>query len=182
VPPARGIDRQQKSLTSRQRATADDSSQTEGTRIKIEPTVLLYFDRPLPQIDDPPSGLASVKLSVPVGPLSFFTNQEVDFLSYRGAYFGDVGVSVERRLSTRATLAGSVNLGWGSEKFNRIFIGVPKRAFNVTGFDVSLTYALNDRVYLRPHVEFSYVLDRQLRGQLAAPTRANAGVAIGITH
>jgi hypothetical protein len=154
----------------------------ERKRVTIEPTVSFYFDRPVAQTDDPPSGIASVKLSVPAGLLSVYTNQEVDFLSYRGAYFGDVGVALERQINGRTKLAGDINLGWGSETFNRIFVGVPKRAFNVTGFDVSATYMLNDRVYLRPHFEFSYVLDHQLRGQLAAPTRANAGLAIGITR
>jgi len=158
------------------------SYRLERKRVKIEQTILFYFDRPIPQTDDPPSGIASVKLSVPAGPLSVYTDQEVDFLSYRGAYFGDVGVALERQIGGRAKLAGDINLGWGSETFNRMFVGVPKRALNVTGLEVSVTYTLNDRVYLRPHVEFSYVLDRQLRGQLAAPTRANAGVAIGITH
>jgi hypothetical protein len=158
------------------------SYRLERKRVTIEPTILFYFDRPRAQLDDPPSGMASVKLSVPVGPLSIYTNQEVDFLSYRGAYFGDVGVALERQIAGRAKLAGDINLGWGSETFNRIFVGIPKRAFNVTGVDVSVTYTLNDRIYLRPHVEFSYVLDHQLRGQLAAPTRANVGVAIGISR
>jgi hypothetical protein len=158
------------------------SYQREWKHMRIEPGVLFYFDRPLLRVDDPPSGMASIKLSVPLGPLRAFTNQEMDFVSYRGAYFGDVGLSFERELGKATRLTSTINLGWGSAKFNEVFIGPRKWAVNVTGFEISFACALPRGLYLRPHLEFSRVIDRQLRGQLASPTRVNIGVAVGLAR
>jgi hypothetical protein len=158
------------------------SYQREWKRVRIEPAVLFYSDRPLVRVDDPPSGMASIKLSVPLGRLRAFTNQEMDFVSYRGAYFGDVGLSFERELGKATTLTSTITLGWGSAKFNEVFIGPHTWAVNITGFEMSLACALPGGLYLRPHLEFSRVIDRQLRGQLASPTKVNVGVAVGLAR
>jgi len=131
-------------------------------------------------VADPHTGEVSVKLSYPVGRLTTFTSHTFDFVAYRGAYFGDVGLSYERKLGRSALLMSSVNLGWASSKFNEVYIGVPNRAFNLAGAELSLTYHPTEKIYLRPHVEFSHILDgrlrRGLRRQATAPTIAGVSV------
>lgn len=156
------------------------SYQREWKRLRVEPGLDFYRYRPLAPDQSPPTGEASIKLSYPAGPLRIFTKQTLDIGSYRGAYFGEAGVSYERTLSRKTTMAASGGGGWASAKFNAAYIGVSKRAFNLVGAELSLTYAPSRRYYLRPHVEFTRIMDRRLGAYLSSPTIGNFGLAFGI--
>lgn len=155
------------------------SYQREWKRLRVEPALDFYRYRSLAPDQSPPTGEASVKLSVPVGPLRVFTKQIFDVGSYRGAYFGEAGVSHERTLNRKTTVAASLSGAWASAKFNAAYAGIPKRAFNLIGAEASLTYAPNHRFYLRPHFEFTRIADRQLRRRLNLLMIGNFGLAIG---
>ena len=99
--------------------------------------------------------------------------------SYRGAYFGEAGLSYERTLDRKTSVRTAFITGWASAKFNEAYIGVPKRAFNLIGSEVSITYAPSPRFYLRPHFELTRIADSQLRRHLDSPTIANFGLAFG---
>src|SRR5262245_28023334 len=88
-------------------------------------------------------------------------------------------ISARRDCLTKA-VASKLKLGWGSAKFNETNIGVPKRALNLIGAEVSLTYAPNHRFYLRPHFEFTHISDGRLRRHLVSPSVGNFGLALGI--
>src|SRR5262249_55719836 len=126
----------------------------EWKKLTIEPSVTFYFTRPLSPAVDPPTGEASIRFSYPVGPVGLFTDQNIDFISYRGAYFGDAGISYERELSRKASLAGAITTGWGSSKFNNVYIGEPKKSFNFAGAELSFQYSITRSLRLRPHFEF----------------------------
>jgi hypothetical protein len=123
----------------------------------------------------------SLKLSYPVGPLRIFTTQAFDVLAYRGSYFGEAGVEYERQVTKNTEFTISINSGWASAKFNDVYIGVNKSAFNYVGVGGSLTYYLGSRLYFRPHIEFSSITDRMLRQQSMPANIANFGIAFGFS-
>jgi hypothetical protein len=123
----------------------------------------------------------SLKMSYPAGPLRIFTTHAFDVLAYRGSYFGEAGLWYERQITKSTEFTMSVRTGWASAKFNDVYIGVNKSAFNLVGVEGSLTYYLGPRMYFRPHIEFSSITNRRLRGQLAPADVVNFGIAFGFT-
>jgi hypothetical protein len=123
----------------------------------------------------------SLKLSYPAGPLRIFTIQAFDVLAYRGSYFGEAGVEYERQLSKNTEFMTSIRSGWASAKFNDVYIGVNKSAFNFVGAEGSLTYYRGKHLYFRPHIEFSSITDRRLRLQLSPVSIVNFGFAFGLS-
>lgn len=151
----------------------------EWKKLRVEPSLSYYryYRRPS-QSHLPSTSEAAVKFSYPVGHVRVFTNQIVDVLRYHG-YFGQVGTTYERSVTERLSLSSAVTVGWASSKFNQTYVGVQKRAWNVVETQVALTYAVNRRMYVRPHFEYTRMLDQQLRRNLPTPTIANLGVAVG---
>ena len=122
---------------------------------------------------------SSLKMSYRVGPHRIFTTHAFDVLAYRGSYFGEAGLEYQRYVTKNTEFTISIRSGWASAKFNDVYIGVNKSAFNFVGVGGSLTYYLGSRMYFRPHFEFSSITDRMLRGQLAPSNIANFGIAFG---
>ena len=123
---------------------------------------------------------SSLKMSYPVGPLRIFTTHAFDVLAYRGSYFGEAGLEYERQITKSAEFTISVRSGWASAKFNDVYIGVDKSAFNFVGAEGSLTFYLGRRMYFQPHIEFSSITDRRLRGQLSPANIVTFGLAFGL--
>src|SRR5262249_2689849 len=96
-----------------------------------------------------------------------------------GSYYGEAGVSFENKVSQKMTVHGSFNLAAASSKFNEVYIGLARGAFNLAAAEVSLTYNPGKRFYLRPHFEFTHVVDPQFRRHLESPTIGNLGFALG---
>jgi outer membrane scaffolding protein for murein synthesis (MipA/OmpV family) len=104
-------------------------------------------------------------------------------MRYKGSYFGDAGLSYEYGFnSNKLSLEVSVSLGWGSSKFNEVYLGLSKSALNVAGGSLSLTYYPINFLYIRPHVELSSIVDGDLRNQVDDPTTLNFGMAVGVEH
>lgn len=152
----------------------------EWSNLAIEPALDLTMNRPPVGTFDPNTLEASVKFSYPVGPLRAFTLQAVDVLAHKGAYYGEAGLGYEGRLRKNLDLAVTLRTGWGSSAFNQAYIGPSKWTLNFAGLDASLTYYLTPHFYLRPHVEFSQITDRELRRSLSSPRAFIAGLALGV--
>jgi len=120
----------------------------------------------------------SLKLSYPAGPLRIFTTHAFDVLAYRGSYFGEAGLEYERQVMKNTEFTISTRSGWASAKFNDVYIGVDKSAFNFVGVEGSLTYYLGRHMYFQPHIEFSAITDGRLRGELAPANIVNYGLAV----
>jgi hypothetical protein len=149
--------------------------------LKVETALDAYMGQQSPEIESRNTMEGSLKLSYPVGPLRIFTTHAFDVLAYRGSYFGDARLEYVRRVTKNTELTVSVRSGWASAKFNDVYIGVDKSAFNFVGVEGSLTYYLGRRMYFRPHIEFSSITDRRLRGQLTPANIFNFGLAFGFT-
>jgi hypothetical protein len=145
-------------------------------KITIEPGIV-YYDYPTSTFDE--TGELTLSLSRPVGKATLFLNNNLDVLEYKGAYFGEFGVSHESALSNRTTGEVTVSLGFANRKFNRANIGPNRNALNVLGWGASLTYQINSKMYLRPHLNYTRILNSELRAALDEPNILEGSVALG---
>src|SRR5262245_34695453 len=150
-------------------------------KLKIEAGLDAYTGQQTPDIEARNTMEGLMKLSYPAGPLRIFTTHAFDIWAYRGSYFGEAGLEYERQVTKNTEFRISARSGWASAKFNDAYIGVNKSAFNFVGVEVSGAYYLGPRMYFRPHIEFSSITDRRLRGQLAPANIVNFGLAFGFT-
>jgi len=150
-------------------------------KLKIEAGLDAYMGRMSSDIISRNTMEGSLKLSYPAGPLRIFTTHAFDLWAYRGSYFGAAGLEYSRQVTKNTEFRISVRSGWASAKFNDVYIGVNKSAFNLAGVEGSLTYYLGQRMYFRPHIEFSSITDRMLRAQLAPTNIVTFGVAFGFS-
>ena len=150
-------------------------------KLKTEAALDGYMGRQLSDIEAQNTMEGSLKLSYPAGPLRIFTAHSFDVLAYRGAYFGEAGLEYGRPVTKSAEFTTAVRSGWASAKFNNVYIGVNKSAFNFVGVEGSVAYYLGSRMYIRPHIEFSCITDQRLRSQLGPANIVNFGLAIGFT-
>src|SRR5215510_2445673 len=149
-------------------------------KLRIEAGLDAYMGRQSSDIESRNTMEGLLGLSYPVGPFRIFTTHAFDVLAYRGSYFGEAGLEYERQVTKSAEFTISVRSGWASSKFNDVYIGVDKPAFNLVGVEGSLTCYLGRRMYFRPHIEFSSITDRELRGQLAPANIVTFGLAFGL--
>ena len=150
----------------------------ERGKLAIEPS-LQFYQYPK-QEDSPSTGEASLLLSYPVGSITVFSSHTFDIVRYGGSYFGDAGLSYEHEFHSKLSMETSLSLGLGSSKFNEVYLGLPKSAFNVTSGALSFTYYPINFLYLRPHIELSVIVDGDLRNQVDDPTIVNVGLAVGM--
>ena len=150
-------------------------------KLKIEAAIEAYTGQQAPDIEAQNTMESSLKLSYPAGPLRIFTTHAFDVLAYRGSYFGEAGLEYAKQITKSTEFTISVRSGWASAKFNDVYIGVNKSAFNFVAPRRTLTYYLGRRMYFRPHVEFSSITDRILREQLAPANIVSFGLAFGFT-
>jgi len=151
----------------------------EWKKLKIGAALDAYFGRQSSDIDSRNTMEGSLGLSYPAGPLRIFTSHAFDVLAYRGSYFGEAGLEYERQVTKSAEFAISIRSGWASSKFNSVYIGVDKSAFNFAGAEGSLTYSLGRRLYFQPRIEFSSITARKLSEQLEQANTFNYGLAVG---
>ena len=153
----------------------------EWTRVSIRPAARMWFYHDRVSRSHSRSLEAWLNVSTDLGPITLFTSQSVDVLDYRGGYFGEAGIESERNVSPHVEIGGSLGAGWANSTFNDYWAGVAKSAFNRVSAEGWLTLYPNPHFYIVPHVEFSSIVDRDVRaGDLYSPTyflfRLTAGV------
>jgi hypothetical protein len=120
-------------------------------------------------------------LSNRFGPFTLFTNHSVDLLDYRGGYFGEAGVESGRKMSPSVEIGGSLGAGWANWTFNRYWAGVAKSAFDRVSAEAWIMVYATPHFYIAPHVEFSSIVDRDLRaGDLFSPTYSLFRLTTGV--
>jgi hypothetical protein len=142
----------------------------EWKSYSIGPAARMYFYRDRVSRSTSRSVEAWLYLSRDLGPVTLFTNHSVDLLDYRGGYFGEAGVESEGVLSPGVEIGGSFGAGWANSTFNDYWAGVAKSAFNRVSAEGWLSVYPTPRFYIGPHVEFSSIVDRDVRaGDLFSP-------------
>jgi hypothetical protein len=152
----------------------------EWRNFTIGPAIRTFFYRDPLSIYSSRSIEGWLYLSYHAGPFRLFTNQSVDVLAYKGAYFGEAGIAFERRLSPRVEVGGSFKTGWASSTFNDAYVGIDKSAFNLAGVEGWLTVYVKPHFYIGPHFQFTTTVDRAVRAELAQPTLFFVGLVTGV--
>ena len=153
----------------------------EWKRLSIGPAARMYFYHDRVSRSNSRSLEAWLYLSNDLGPFTLFTNHSVDFLDYRGGYFGETGVESGRTVSSRVEIGGSLGAGWANSTFNDYWAGVAKSAFNRVSAEGWLTVYPKPHFYIAPHVEFSSIVDRDVRaGDLFSATYSLFRLTTGV--
>jgi hypothetical protein len=143
----------------------------EWKGLSIGPAARMWFYRDRVSRSTSRSVEAWLYLSRDLGPVALFTNHSVDLLGYPGGYFGEAGVESEGKVSPSIEIGGSLGAGWANSTFNDYWAGVAKSAFNRVNAEGWLTVYVTPHFYIGPHVEFSSIVDRDVRrGDLFSPT------------
>jgi hypothetical protein len=157
------------------------SSEHQWRKLTIEPAITMYFyNDALNRSSSSDRSIESwLYLSYHAGPFRLFTNHSFDVLTYRGAYFGEAGIELERRVS-RVKVGGSFSTGWASAAFNDEYADIRKSALNRISVEGWLKAYLQPHFYIRPHFEFSSIVDRALRTEVERPTFVFFGLTTGV--
>lgn len=143
----------------------------EGKSLSIAPAVRMWFYRDRVSRSRSRSIEAWMYLSRDLGAVTLFTNHSVDLQDNRGGYFGEAGVESEGMVSPALEIGGSLGAGWANSTFNDYWAGVAKAAFNRVSAEGWLSIYPTPRFYIGSHVEFSSIVDRDVRaGDLFSPT------------
>jgi hypothetical protein len=158
----------------------DLSHEQQWGRLSVVPEIEIYEYR------DPVSAYRSrsieswVYISYRANPVRVFTNHSVDVAEYRGAYFGEAGIEVNRQVSRAIEIGTSISGGWGSRTFNEEFFDVDRAAFNLVRVEGWLTTYLMRSFYVATHFQVNQFVDRALRAGVARPTMVFVGLAMGV--
>jgi len=149
-------------------------------KLTIGPAIRMFFYRDPLHGDRSRSIESWVYLSYDAGQFRLFTNHSVDALTYRGAYFGEAGIGFERRGSQKIEIGGSFDTGWASSRFNDAYVGIAKSALNRISVEGRLTAYVKPHLYIAPTFEFSTIVDRAQRAELAQPTFFFVALTMGV--
>jgi hypothetical protein len=153
----------------------------EWRNLTIAPAIRMYFYRdPVNIFFNSRSLEGWLYLSYDVGPVRLVANNSLDVLTYKGAYFGDAGVEIDRRMSQRIELGGSFKTGWASSTFNDAWFGIDRSAFHLITVESWLTAYVKRPLYIRPYFQFSTIVDGAMRAELTRPTLFFVGLATGV--
>ena len=145
--------------------------------LSIEPTLQFYA---YPNNGAVNTGELALKLTYPLWMFSAYTTQVIDVQLYGGAYYADLGLSYSTEIRPQVPLSASLYTGWGNTKFNESYLGFSKSAHNVIGADCCVTFTPVKGINVRPHINYSRLVDTDLRAAVTfPPSILNVGVAVG---
>ncbi len=138
-----------------------------------------------PNVDDEPSTVeftAGLSYSI-FENFNIFTKHYFDIGEYNGAYYGTAGIGYQGEPEiVPFYIDSSIKLGWANSEFNEVNLEVSESALNVIIADLSIYYYPLDYLYLRPHIQFSSLLDDSLRDAADSPTIVSGGIAVGVEY
>lgn len=154
----------------------------------FEPSFIVYSYPNQDRTENPTTGEIEIQLTYDLGlaGLSLETAHFLDVWDNKGGYVGEIGIQFERDAAEKLVLAGAVRLTFANAKFNAYYVPLDKSAVNAFILELGLTYALTDRLSIRPHFEWNRLLDGDLEAAVAStswvasgsPSPVNFGVAV----
>jgi len=167
--------------TGAERLTETDlvvSYDAEWQGLGITPSASAYF---YPGEEDGPTAELGLGLVYPLGPFELSSNHTMDLVAVRGAYAGDLGLSVEQEVVPDLVgLELSGSLGWGSPRFHEANYGVAKAAFNAVAVEAAVVARPVSFGYIRPCVCYTTVADPELARTLVDGESPRSNVAVGL--
>jgi hypothetical protein len=122
-----------------------------------------YYYHYIHQPGVPATGEWIGTVEYPLGAFKLAASVAVDVIEYPGAVFMGPGVTYEKELCKPFSLSTTLNLGFGSAKFNEAYAGVSRSAVNYASWEGRLTYSLENGLYIQPYVLLTKTLDKDLK-------------------
>ena len=114
--------------------------------------------------------------------LSLYTSHCVDLRTARGAYYGEVGLEVERDLSSGWSWGALLSLGWGDSRFNAFNLDASHGGLSSGVVQLGLTYHWGPSFYVRPTVTYASLLDKRLRQAAGKGDNLVWGISFGFAR
>jgi hypothetical protein len=135
----------------------------------------------------PTTGELEIAVAYGFGNFSLETSHFFDVIDNKGGYVGDIGLAYEAEAAEGLTLAGAVRFAFANAKFNEYYVPYDSGTLSAVVLEAGLTYTFPGGLYIRPHLEYNNILDKNLRAAIEAtdwlslskPSLFNFGVAIG---
>lgn len=135
--------------------------------LSIKPSTELYV---YPLGSDPLTGVVNLELSYPLWMVNVVSNSSVIYMGFAGVSYGDIGFSYENTFFDNFTLSSAVKLDITSNEFNKRFLSIDKTSLSAVETELSVAYNFNN-FYIKPHIEFSSIIDPDLRKTPTFPNR-----------
>ena len=129
--------------------------------------------------ESPSTGELTASFSRSVGLLSASTRHTFDILEYRGSYYGEASLSVEHDAAYGLNFETRAFTGWASAEFNEAYACVSHSALNLAGLEAAVTVRIAGPLYVRPHVETYFTLNRII-AEATQHRVTSAGLAFGV--
>ena len=136
----------------------------------------------------PMTGELEIAVAYAIGSFSLETSHFFDVWNNAGGYVGDVGLAYETDAAEGLTLAAAVRLAFGNAKFHQYYVmeGLSGGLLGLV-LEAGLTYTHASGLYIRPHLEYNNILDKNVREavkisewlSLNKPSLFNFGLAVG---
>lgn len=139
------------------------------------------------KIENPATGEIELRVAYGMGDFTLETSHFLDIWENKGGYVGEVGLEYEKDAAEGLTIAAAARLVFANSKFNAYYVPFEKGALNALVLEAGLTYTFANGLYLRPHLEWNNMLDKNLRAavevsdwvSIQKPDLFNFGVALG---
>jgi hypothetical protein len=148
----------------------------DNMNLEIQPYIQFYL---YPGTEESSTGELTLNAAYTYKNIKFFTSQNIDFLNYKGAYYGNTGAGFEKEIFRNTYFDCGVSLGWANSKFNETYGSISKNAVNHFSGSAGLTFYPNNYIYAKLRFEYSNLLDKDLRELNTGQPIINWGLTLG---
>ena len=134
-----------------------------------------YYQYPN-QTDAPATADFELICSHSLASFDLLLTNSIDFLEYRGAYFGSIGLGHSVELC-KVGLYHELSLGWSSSEFNEAYIGLDENSILMINYAASLELDWAG-LTLEPHLNLSYLPLESIHEYVDRPFLILIGISI----
>lgn len=159
----------------------------EAGDLTISPAFNVYTYPNQDAEGSPTTGELEIAAAYALGSFSLETAHYFDVMDNKGGYIGEVGLAYEADAAEGLTLAAAVRFAFANAKFNEYYVPYDSGTISALVLEAGLTYTFSSGLYVRPHLEYNNILDKNLRAaveatdwlSIAKPNLFNFGLAVG---
>lgn len=147
---------------------------------KLDFQVLLWGYFYFNQINTPNTGEFYTKLEYPVWKnTKIFTENVIDFASYKGAYFNSSGIHFEKDIKN-LLIEYKLFTGFANSKFNNAYYEINQPTLNFIGTSLNLEYSFKNNLYLAAKGEFNQYTSKEIKLSTGLNKTDNFSIYFGL--
>lgn len=162
----------------------------EWGNFTLEPAFNVYSYPNQDKTENPTTGELELGASYSFSSFSLSTTHYLDLVDNPGGYVGEIALEFEEAPAENLRVSAATRLIFGNAKFNDYYLPLKKAALDAVVFELGLTYNVSSAIYVRPHFEWTMLLDADVKSAVAESPwvfsgksmLANFGVAIGFEY